>query len=301
MDKAVLVWMILAIIWGTTWIFIKLGLRDLPPVTFAGIRFLIADLILWGVVIARGKGLRLGLRDWGLIAWTGLIAFGFNYGLIFWGETRISSGLAAVLQAMISVFGLIIAHYYLPSERIDVRRISGVLISIFGVGFIFYDQLSFDGESALWGSAALLASSLCVAYANVIIKRSCGHIDSSLLAAGQMIFGFGPLLLAGTVWEGNPLALRWTALSVVSLLYLALVGSAIAFHLYYWLVRRIDVTKTMLISLVTPVVALLIGNLVLDERVTWRIAAGSAAILAGIGMIMLRNSNLKIVPGRTRL
>ncbi len=288
MNQALFVWLILSLIWGSTWIFIKLGLRDLPPITFAGIRFLIAAAILWAVVVLRRSALPRKTSDWLMIAWTGFVAFALNYGLIFWGGRRITSGLAAVLQAMIPAFGLIIAHYYLPAERITMRKMAGVALGVIGVAVIFYDQTAAEGRSALWGSIALVMSAVCVAYSNVLVKARCQHIDYALLAAGQMAFAVVPLLAVGAVWEGNPFALRWTQQALISVGYLALVGSAIAFLLYYWLVKKIDVTKTMLIALVTPVVALLIGKLTLDERVTWRIVAGSAAILAGISLIVVQ-------------
>jgi len=176
----------------------------------------------------------------------------------------------------------------LPTERITARKLIGVLSGIVGVAVIFYEQMTIEREAALWGSIALVLSAVCVAYSNVLIKAHCQHIDPATLAAGQMIFGLVPLLAAGFVWEGNPLNLHWTQQSLISLGYLALVGSSFAFLLYYWLVRKIDVTKTMLISLVTPVVALLIGWVMLNEKVSWRLAAGSTAILAGISMIVLQ-------------
>src|SRR5918911_4093121 len=113
----VLVWLVLSLIWGSTWLFIKLGLEDLPPFTFVGIRFVIAVIILSTIVIIRRRPLPRDLRDWVLIAGTGFLAFAINYGLLFWGEQHISSGLAAILQTIIPVFGLILAHMHLPSER----------------------------------------------------------------------------------------------------------------------------------------------------------------------------------------
>ncbi|MGA1368205.1 MAG: DMT family transporter, partial [Blastocatellia bacterium] len=118
---ASVVWVVLILIWGSTWIFIKLGLRDLPPITFAGLRFLIAALVLWAIALSRRARLPCRGAEWRVLAWSGLIAIGLNYGLIFWGEVRITSGLAALLQATIPVFGLLIAHWYLPSERITWR------------------------------------------------------------------------------------------------------------------------------------------------------------------------------------
>lgn len=284
----VIVWLILSLIWGSTWLFIKLGLEDLPPFTFAGIRFVIAALILSLVVAVRRRPLPNDWRDWALIAGTGILAFGINYGLLFWGEHRTSSGLAAILQTIIPVFGLLLAHLHLPEERITVPKIVGVALGIAGVGLIFSNQMETGGPSALQGSVAIVIGAFGAAYSNVLVKARGGRLDYATLAAGQMIFGLVPLLIIGIVFEGNPLKLHWTPLAVVSLLYLALVGSAVAFLLYYWLVRHMAVTTTMLIALVTPLIAVTLGMIVRDEELTWRIVVGGASIMAGIGVIVLR-------------
>lgn len=284
----VIIWLILALIWGSTWLFIKLGLEDLPPFTFAGIRFVIAALILSVVVVVRRRPLPHERRDWVLIAGTGFLAFSINYGLLFWGERRISSGLAAILQTIIPVFGLILAHLHLPQERITLPKLVGVLMGIAGVGLIFSNQMETGGPEAFRGSVAIVVGAFGAAYSNVLIKARGGKLDYAALAAGQMIFGLVPLLIVGIVFEGNPLKLRWTPLAVVSLFYLALVGSAVAFLLYYWLVRHMEVTKTMLIALVTPLIAVTLGMIVRGEELTWRIAVGGASIMAGIGVIVLR-------------
>lgn len=286
--RARIVWLVLCAIWGSTWLFIKLGLRDLPPVTFAGIRFVIASLILLSIVLIRGRRIPRARADWVLIAVTGLLAFAINYGLLFWGEQHISSGLAALLQTTIPAFGLLIAHVHLPSERMTMAKVFGVILGIVGVGVIFSNQLHSEGPQALWGSAAIVFGAFCVAYANVLVKARGGHLDAAMLAAGQMFFGLIPLLLVGISMEGNPLYFHWTVMALVALLYLVLVGSVVAFLLYYWLVRNMDVTKTMLISLVTPLVAVTLGMIVLDERLSWRTIMGGACIMSGIGLIVLR-------------
>jgi drug/metabolite transporter (DMT)-like permease len=286
--RARIVWLLLCAIWGSTWLFIKLGLQDLPPVSFAGIRFVIASLILLSIVAARRRPVPRLRRDWALIAATGLLAFSINYGLLFWGEQYVTSGLAALLQTTIPVFGLVLAHLHLPSERMTISKVCGVGLGVAGVGVIFSNQLSVEGPLALWGCAAIVFGALCAAYANVLVKARGGHIDPAMLAAGQMIFGLIPLLLVGISTEGNPLAFHWTPLALVSLIYLVLVGSVVAFLLYYWLVRNMDVTKTMLISLVTPLVAVLLGMIVLDEKLSWRTIMGGACIMLGIGIVVLR-------------
>ncbi|HEV2717468.1 MAG TPA: EamA family transporter [Terriglobales bacterium] len=286
--KSRIVWLILCGIWGSTWLFIKLGLTDLPPLTFAGIRFVFASLILILLILARGVRWPRKGTEWLLIAVVGLLQFSLNYGLVFWGEQRIPSGLAAVLQSTFPAFGLVIAHFYLPAERITAKKAIGVLLGFFGVAIIFSDQLTIAGKGALLGSVALVLSAFFGSYGNVLVKAYGTQIDPFVLAAGQMVCGFPPLLALGIATEGNPFKFHWTPLAILSLAYLVIVGSVIAFTLFYWLVRHMDVTNTMLIALVTPVVAVMLGMMVLHEQFNWRLFAGAACIISGIGLIVLR-------------
>jgi drug/metabolite transporter (DMT)-like permease len=288
--KVRLVWLILCGIWGSTWLFIKLGLEDLPPLTFAGIRFVIACLLLFAFIRFRGVKLPSSKDDWLLLAVTGVLSFTLNYGLLFWGEQFISSGLAAVLQATIPAFGLVIAHFYLPGERMTWARIFGVALGVCGVGIVFSNQLALSGGRALAGCVALVFSSFFVAYSNVLVKARGKNLEPSVIAAGQMFFGMIPLLLVGIPLEGNPLKFHWTLMSVVAMFYLAIVGSVLAFLLYYWLVHNMDVTKSMLIALVTPVVAVFLGMIVLKEQLNWRTIAGGATIMLGIAFIVVEKA-----------
>jgi drug/metabolite transporter (DMT)-like permease len=195
--KSRLVWLLLCGIWGSTWLFIKLGLSDLPPFTFAGIRFVIACAILFSLITMRRIPLPRQRKDWGLLAVTGLLTFSLNYGLVFWGEQYISSGLAALLQSTMPAFGLLLAHLYLPQERMTPLRILGVVMGIVGVGVIFSNQLSVSGPRALVGSAALVLSALSGAYSNVLVKAKAKTIDPTVTADGELLFGLVPLLVLG--------------------------------------------------------------------------------------------------------
>jgi drug/metabolite transporter (DMT)-like permease len=284
------------LIWGTTWLFIKVGLRDLPPFSFAGIRFVIAAAILVVIAAVRRPALPSTRRDWMLIGVTGLLTFTLNYGLLFWGEQRTTSGLAAILQTLIPVFGLMLAHLYLPGERMTAGKVLGVALGMAGVFVIFSNQLTSGESSGVWGSAAILLGAFAAAYSNVLVKARGGHLDVSILAAGQMIFGLVPLLLTGAILEGSPFSFNWSVQAIVSVLYLAVVGSAAAFMMFYWLVRNMDVTKTMLISLVTPLMAVLLGMVILNEQLNWRIVIGGAGILAGIAVVIFQKAKSRSVP-----
>ena len=286
--KARLVWLVLCGIWGSTWLFIKLGLEDLPPLTFAGIRFVISCAIILTIIRIRGLQLPRARADWLLLAVTGILSFGLNYGLVFWGEQHISSGLAALLQATLPAFGLVFAHFHLPAERLSWTRIWGVILGVCGVAVVFSNQLAVAGRQALAGCVALILSAAFAAYSNVLVKACGKKINPAIMAAGQMFFGLLLLFAVGLPLEGNPFRFHWTPIALISLLYLAVVGSVIAFLLYYWLVQNMDVTKSMLIALVTPVVAVILGMMVLNEEFGWRTLAGGAMIMLGIAMIVVR-------------
>ena len=293
--KARLVWLILCGIWGSTWLFIKLGLADLPPITFAGIRFVISCAILFPLLWLRHLPVPKTRSDWFLLVGTGVMSFSLNYGLVFWAEQYITSGLAALLQAMLPAFGLILAHIHVPAERMTWVKIAGVVLGVCGVGVVFSNQLAISGRLALAGCVAMVLSAFFAAYSNVLVKTHGKNLNPAVIAAYQMLFGLVPLLLYGLAFEGNPLRFRWTPLAVLCLLYLAVVGSVIAFLAYYWLIQNMDVTKTMLISLVTPVVAVILGMLVLDEQLSWRTLVGGAMIIAGIGFIVVHTSRSRAV------
>ena len=288
--KARLVWLVLCGIWGSTWLFIKLGLEDLPPLTFAGIRFVISCAIILSIIRIRGLQLPRARADWLLLAVTGILSFGLNYGLVFWGEQHISSGLAALLQATLPAFGLVFAHFHLPGERLSWTKIGGVVLGVCGVAVVFSNQLAVAGRQALAGCIALILSAAFAAYSNVLVKKYGKKLNPAILSAGQMFFGLLLLFAVGLPLEGNPFRFHWTTMAVIALLYLAVVGSVIAFLLYYWLVQNMDVTKSMLIALVTPVVAVILGMIVLNEEFGWRTLTGGAMIISGIALIVVRTS-----------
>lgn len=285
--KTLAVWLVLCVIWGSTWLAIKVGLGDLPPFTFAGMRFVVAAAVLFAGCALGGVPIRpAGRGDWGFLAWTGLLSFFVNYGLLFWAEQHISSGLAAVLQATIPAFGMLFAHLILPAEPLTRAGTAGTLLGLAGVATIFSHQFTAGGPLAFAGSAAVVTGAAAVAFANVRIKaRGADVPPAAAMAAWQMCFGLVPLLALGLWREGDPRRMHWSPVAVGCLLYLALVGSSLAFFLFYWLTRRIAVTTTMSISLVTPVIAVALGWLALGETLSWRTALGAVGVLAGVLLV----------------
>ena len=280
-----LAWLTLCIVWSSTWLAIKIGLRDLPPVSFVAIRFLIAIMVLLAVSIGRTRLLPLRRNDYMVLAITGVLMFAVNYTLLFWAELHVSSGLAAVLQATIPIFGLFFAHWMLPDEPLRLQKLAGAIIALGGVALICGRLLGFNGRLAFWGGLGIVFGAASAAYANVLVKARALELAPAMLAAWQMIFGIAPLLVLGFAIDGNPTRFHWTVMSVFCLLYLAVIGSALTFLLLYWLLPRLTVAQLQSISLITPPGAVMLGWLLGGETFPISSLFGAALVLAGVWMI----------------
>ena len=286
--KTILIWLLLCLIWGTTWIFIKIGLEDLPPLAFAAARFLLGVVILFVVIRVQKIPLPKTAKEWRLIALTGVLQFSVNYSLVFWAEQYITSGLAAVLQAMITVFGLMLAWIFLPNERVTKLKIIAVLIGVAGVAVIFIDQLKVQSMMAFLGCVGVVIGSYAAAQASILVKSKGGGLHPASLVFCQMLCGLPAIIIYSLIAEGNPLSFHWTWRAIGCVLYLTIAGTIAAFWLYYWLLGKIESTKAMMISLVTPLIAVVIGAIVLGETLPPQTGIGGLLIIASIGLIVFR-------------
>jgi len=280
-----LAWLTLCVVWSSTWLAIKIGLRDLPPISFVAIRFLIAIIVLVAVSLGRTRLLPQWRTDYVVLAITGILMFAVNYTLLFWAELHVSSGLAAVLQASIPIFGMMFAHWMLPDEPLRLQKLAGAIMALGGVAVICGRLLGFNGPLAFWGGVAVVVGAASAAYANVLVKARSMQLAPAMLAAWQMIFGIAPLLVLGLVVDGNPARFHWTAMAVFCLLYLAVIGSALTFLLLYWLLPRLTVAQLQSISLITPPGAVMLGWLLGGETFPISSLLGGALVLVGVWMI----------------
>lgn len=273
---------LLSLIWGTTWAAIRVGLSGLPPFTGVAARFAIAGALL--LVIAKRLGVPLGRGRHERRLWVvnGLLSFCLSYAIVYWSEQYIPSGLAAVLFATYPLFVAALAHVLLPGERLGPPAAAGLLLGFAGVAVIFSDDLALlGGENVRRAALVMLGSPLASAGASVAVKRWGGDVPPLSLAAVPMLgtgFVMGGLALA--LERGAPLALDFR--SVAALLYLAVLGSAVTFTIYYWLLARVRATQLALMSYLIPIVAVAAGALLFDEPLRPRLLTGSALVLAGL-------------------
>ena len=233
-----LVWSLYALnvlIWSSTWVAIKIGLEDVPPLLSAGVRFAIAGAGLLLLAKAMGRKLSTDAVLAGILA---LLPFAGAYGLIYWGEQYVPSGLAAVLFGVMPLYSATIASVALADEPLRARLVAGIGVAIVGLAIAFGESLALgDAEWALLAATACAIAPLCAAIGNVSIKRRGQQLDPIVLNGWAMLAG-GALLLATSVPTEDWSQAAWTAQSLGSIAYLAVIGSAVPFVTLTILLRR---------------------------------------------------------------
>lgn len=267
------------LIWGSTWLAIKVGYAGMGALTSGALRFGLAALLLAAFMAAMRMPMpgRAALR---LAATQAVLLFLLDYGLIYWGEQFIDSGLTAVLFAVFPLLTALVSHAAGPGDRLTLRKLGGVLLGLLGLGVVFAESLVFD-PSRLPAMLAVVGAALAAAFGNVIAHRE-GH-DLHPASFTMPAMAMGALLLEGVALAlGEPLALPRGALAWGSLLYLSAVGSVVAFLAYYWLLQQWGPSKASLLILLTPLVALFLGAALLGEQGGPSAWLGTALVLAGV-------------------
>ncbi len=276
------VWALYAVlvgVWSSTWVAIKIGLEGTPPLLGAGIRFSVAGAVL--LVIARA--LRRSLStDWLLAAVLAALPFACAYGLIYWGEQYVPSGLAAVLFGVLPIYVALIASFALVDEPLRARLLLGVCIALGGLVLAFGESVALGhGRYAVAGAIACVAAPVASAIGNVSIKRRGAGVDALVLNGWAMLGGGLALLLVSLVSETWSSAV-WDSRTLGSIAYLAALGSAFSFVVLTLLLRELPAVTISFIALLLPFGALIFGALLYSEALTLPAVAGAALVATGI-------------------
>ena len=274
--RTLLAYAALCAIWGTTWLGIKVGLQSLPPMTGAGIRFLVGGVFLWLL----GRVVRVPRGEWA--PWRTILILattfcGANYALTYYSETGLASGLVAVLFGTLPFF-LFGFGALLLREPVGAAAIGGAALAFAGVATI---SLSADTHGSLQFVCAALGAAALSAFGVVELKRSAASDPFRTLPPAMLLGGAG-LTLAGALLERPDYARGASLPSVGAILYLAVLGSGIAFYLNHWLLQRLTAWQVGLSSLVVPVIAVVVGAFFGGESFGWKELGGAALVIAGV-------------------
>jgi drug/metabolite transporter (DMT)-like permease len=272
---------IVCLIWGSTWLAIKEGLASIPPFLAAGVRFIIASILLRLVMAQQGERIPTDRRYWMLILETGLLTYSIPFAFMYWGQRLIPSGLSSVLFATYPFFVAMAARFRVPGERLPLMRVVGILLGFVGVVAIFSGELNVEHGFSAIGMACIVIGAALQAWALVSVRLKGQEIHPGTLTFGGMIIGATVLSTSSLLLEDYS-TLLIDQRAIVSTLYLAAFGSVITFITYFWLVKHVNPVLLSLTAFVTPFIAVSLGAVVLDEQLGTRVLLGGLLVLAGV-------------------
>ena len=285
--KVLLAFAIIYFVWGSTFLAVRIGVREVPPFLLAAIRFWIAGLALYGWMVARGEPLPTA-RQWTSAFLLAILIFVFDYGLLFWAEQRVPSGIAAVMMATIPVFMALSEILLLRTQRLTLRLSMGLLVGIGGVAVLMSHSLNLGGGTIdTAGAVALIVAAMSWSVASALTLKLPLPSSKVMNSGAQMLAGAVLLTLTaailGEFHRFHPRAVSREAW--LSLLYLIVAGSIMGFTAYVWLIHHESPTKVGTYAYVNPVVAVLLGYFFGGEGLGMRTVLGTVLVLVSVLVI----------------
>lgn len=287
--QTLLAFAIIYIVWGSTFLAIRIGVHEMPPLLFAALRFVAAGLALFAWTAVRRETMPTG-RQWGSILLLAFLIFLVDYGFLFWAEQRVPSGLASVMLATIPAFTALFEILFLRTQKLTVRLGLALVIGLCGVAVLSTRALHLgDAPIDAAGACALVAGAISWSLASILTRKLPLPESKMVSSAAQMLVG-GMLLGVGSLALGelprfHPAAV--TAAAWWALVYLIVFGSLVGFTAYVWLIHHQSPTKVGTYAYVNPVVAVLLGYFFAGEPLGLRAVLGTACVLCSVVVITL--------------
>lgn len=273
----------LCLIWGSTWLAIRFVVRDVPPLLAASIRFFLAAGVLLVPVFFRKERWPKQDSQWNALLILGFTMFAIPYGLIFWAEQHIKSSLTAVL---FSAHPLVVALLtpVMMHRKVPRQAVFGMVVAFGGILALMYTDVQLSGNTLL-GALAVLTAMFVSAWAVVFAKKRLQSLDIVFATGVQMLIAAVSLLWATWALESHK-PVNWTGQAVGALIFLAIVGSATAFAVYYWLLKSMQPYQLSTISLLVPAIAVLEGVLIGNEGVSVSMLVATMVVLGSVGVAL---------------
>lgn len=286
MGFRVLLWIFfLAILWGPSFLFIKVAVLEIPPFTLMTARVGIASFVLYIILRLQGKRLSINAQNWKSFAFMAVIANALPFVLFGWGEIYVDSALAAILNGTTPIFTVIIAHLFLSDDRFTLVKVVGITLGFLGIFILFFPFLSEGVTMHMLGVLAFTGAALCYGISTVYARKKLRGLPPLVAPTAQLFMATICLLPFSFIFE-NPFAMSmpsWNAIN--SMLALAIFGSAIAFVTFYHILEMTSATNLSMVTYLIPVIGVILGVVFLDEKLGWHVYVGCAIILLGVMVV----------------
>jgi len=279
-----IVFILLGLIWSSSFLWIKIGVQEIGPMALVALRMLFGALT--AVVVASSQGVKWprDLKTWGVFAILGPTSLAIPIFFISWGEQTIDSAVASILNATVPLFTLIIAHFWLHDDKITIQKAIGLLVGFAGVVVLLSEDISASAHNSVIGQAAVILAALFYAGSSVFARKATAHVEGfargalPLVTAAIFIWMIGPAAEKPFLFPALPIT--WAAA-----LWLGVLGSGVAMLMFYYLLHEIGPTRTSLVTYLFPVGGVILGVIFLDERLSWQLLVGTALIISSLAVV----------------
>jgi drug/metabolite transporter (DMT)-like permease len=277
---------LLSMLWGGSYFFVEIALEEWSPLLIVAVRIVVASIVIWGIVLAAGLPVPRFRAAWIAFFFMGLLNNVFPFLLIVWGQKEIESGLAAILTAAAPIFSVIVAGVWLKDEPITRPKLLGAVLGLIGVAVLIGPSALAGLDANLLAQLAVLGGALSYAFAGVYARRFTRmNIDPIVAAAGQLLMSSLIMILLATAFDAPSQLIESSARVWIAVGLMAVFSTALAYILYFRLLASAGATNAILVTLLIPVTAILLGAFILDERLLWMHFLGMAVIGLGLSVI----------------
>ncbi len=274
-------YVLICLIWGSTWLATRIGLNSLSPLFAAGARFLLASVFIFILMKLKNMSLPWDTLSVKFYIILGLFSYVIPFGLDFWAQQFIPSGLASVLFGTFPFFVIIFSRLFMKEEPVGLDKTVGVILGFAGTYLIFASNLQIKLSEYKWGMAAVLFSAIVQGAIAVFVKLKGRKLNPLSMNFIPMLLAGIILLLLSFIFEASRTQL-FNGESVIAIIYLAFFGSVVTFTVYYWLMKKINVVILSLTAFITPIIALILGYIILNEHLSKETIIGIILVLFGI-------------------
>ncbi len=275
------VFLLLGAIWSSSFMWIKIAVQDINPITLVAFRVLFGLLFCVVVIFIQHVSWPRSFRAWFPLLLLGLTNIAIPFFLISWGEQSIDSAVASILDATVPLFTILIAHFLLRDDKITLPKMLGLLIGFTGVVVLLSQDLATASTSSLLGQAAVILASVFYAGSSVYVRRTTEETPGILRSAEPLVSATAVMWLATFLFE-RPVAMPQSGTTWVALLWLGVLGSGLAFVMAYYLIHEIGPTRSTMVTYLFPLGGVILGVIFLHEQLTWQMLAGASLIIASL-------------------